>query len=92
MSIPEKTRMDAEFWREIERSQRLSPQERVRIGHELFERAIYLMTQGLRMQFPDASDDEIAALRRERLARQRALETKRYEIGRIRQARAGDAQ
>ena len=79
MKIPENTQMDADYWRDVERAMRRTPQERVRIGIELFERAVYLMTQGLRSQFPQASEEELRAIRRERLARIHELESRHAE-------------
>ena len=81
MKIPENTQMDADYWRDIERAKQMTPQERVHIGHELFERAIYLMTQGLKMQYPDLSEAELRELRRERLARIQKWESRDAQIG-----------
>lgn len=92
MKIPENTQMDADYWRDIERASRLTPQERVRIAHELFERSVYLMTQGLRMQFPDATESQLSELRRERLNRIHEWESRDAQIGRDRPASAGVAQ
>lgn len=89
MNIPENTQMDADFWRDVERAKRLSPQERVRIGHELFERSIYLMTQGLRMQYPECTEEQLAAMRRERLARIHQWESRSAQVGTDRQTGAG---
>lgn len=92
MKIPEHTQMDADYWRDIERASRLTPQERVRIAHELFERSVYLMTQGLRIQFPGASEAELSKLRRERLSRIHQWESRNAQIGRNRPASAGVAE
>lgn len=88
MQIPENTQMDADFWRDVERAKKMTPQQRVRIGHELFERSIYLMTQGLKMQFPQLSDEEIRLKRREKLGRIHQWESHDAQIGRDRQTGA----
>lgn len=92
MKIPENTQMDADFWRDVERARRMTPQERVRIGHELFERSIYLMTQGLRMQHPNLTETELSAIRRERLQRIHQWESRSAQVGTNRQAGVGLAQ
>ena len=92
MKIPENTQMDADFWRDVERARRMTPQERVRIGHELFERSIYLMTQGLRMQNPNLTETELSAMRRERLQRIHQWESRSAQVGTDRQTGASFAQ
>ena len=81
MKIPENTQMDADYWRDVQRAMQMTPQERVRIGHELFERAIYLMTQGLKMQHPEQGEDGIRDLRREKLRRIHQWESRSAQIG-----------
>jgi hypothetical protein len=69
--------MDAAFWQQVERARRMTGDERFREGLALFDRALRLMSDGIRHQFPQATPTEIAAIRRERLAINRACESSR---------------
>jgi hypothetical protein len=69
--------MDESFWLKVERARRMTGDERLREGLDLFDRALHLMTDGIRHQFPDATPDEVRRIRRERLAKIRAVEAQR---------------
>jgi hypothetical protein len=69
--------MDAGFWLQVERARRMTGDERFREGLALFDRALGLMSDGIRHQFPQATPAEIATIRRERLAINRACESSR---------------
>lgn len=66
--------MDESFWQQVERARRMTGDERIREGCALFDRALQLMTDGIRHQFPNATPDEVHRIRRERLARIRSIE------------------
>lgn len=72
--VPPNSCMDEDFWRQVERAKRMTPQERVREGLQLFDRALSLMAAGIRHQFPDATEEEVCQIRRERLAKVRSIE------------------
>lgn len=75
MNIPENTQMDAEFWRDVERAKRLTPQERVREGCSLTDRSFLIMLDGIRHQFPDATETEAVGKLQQRLEILRELES-----------------
>ena len=52
----------------------MNPDDKLREGPRLFDRACRLMTDGIRHQHPDLDDDGARALLRERLARIERLE------------------
>jgi hypothetical protein len=68
--------MDAEFWQQVERARRMTGDERFREGLALFDRALMLMSDGIRHQFPQATPAEIEIIRRKRLAMNRACESR----------------
>lgn len=65
---------DEDFWRQVERAKRMTPEERAQEGLDLFDRALVMMSAGIEMQFPNATPSEIAEIRRERLRVVRRLE------------------
>jgi hypothetical protein len=69
--------MDASFWQQVDRARRMTGDERFREGLALFDRALRLMSDGIRYQFPDATPDEVERIRRDRLATNRACEARR---------------
>lgn len=71
--------MDDSFWRQVERARKMTGDERVREGLALFDRAIRIMTDGIRHQFPGASEEEVRQIRRERLAKIRQLQPPKPE-------------
>jgi hypothetical protein len=68
--------MDAAFWQQVERARRMTADQRFREGLALFDRALQLMNDGIRHQFPQATAAEIASIRRARLAMNRACESR----------------
>ena len=69
--------MDANFWRQVDRARRMSGEERFREGLSLVDRSFRLMDDGIRHQFPNATPEERRKIRRERLAKIRAVEAMR---------------
>lgn len=70
----ERPTLGEDYWRQVDRARQMTPEERFREGLDLFDRSLRLMTAGIRAQFPEASDDEVRRIRRERLAIARSLE------------------
>ena len=68
--------MDDSFWQQVERARKMTGDERVREGLALFDRAVRIMTDGIRHQFPDAAEEEVRRIRHERLTLIRRLEEK----------------
>ena len=58
----------------IEAARRMSPESKLAAGAELFDLACELARSGIRMQHPDATEDQTQAMLRERLAIARRLE------------------
>lgn len=67
--------MDESFWQQVKRARGMTGDERVREGFALFDRALQLMADGIRHQFPNATPEEVNRIRRERLARIRKTES-----------------
>ena len=65
---------DELFWKRIERSRSLSPEARMKAGPELFYYACSITLAGLREQMPTATETELLAELRRRLALKRQLE------------------
>lgn len=59
----------------IERARRMSPEEKFFAGVQLFEHSCRLMADGVRHQFPEADEAQVAAIVRQRLDLARWLET-----------------
>jgi len=59
--------MDASYNDRVERSQRMSPEERFYGTLEMIDLSRELMLAGIRMQFPDADDARVREIFTERL-------------------------
>jgi hypothetical protein len=68
--------MHESFWDEIERSRKLTEQERSRDTLELIDRVRELNLAGIRMQYPDATPDEVEQILLKRRAIIRDLESR----------------
>jgi hypothetical protein len=64
------------FWERVEAARRQSPEDKLLAGPRLFARACRIIMDGIRWQFPDASEDEVQRILRERLDIARRLETR----------------
>jgi hypothetical protein len=71
-SIPEQIR--AIDRAKIERAREMTFEERFLAGADLFELACSVARDGIRMQFPSASDEEVERVLIERLSRARRME------------------
>lgn len=69
--------MDADFWDEIERSQKLTGAQRMSESLRLFDEASRRMLCGIKAEFPGISDEDARQIREERLDRIRRLESSR---------------
>jgi hypothetical protein len=65
---------DELLWDKVRQAQQMSFEDKFLAGPRLFDLACRLMQDGIRMQHPDASDEEVERLFQERLAIQRRLE------------------
>ena len=62
---------------EIEDARRMTPQQRLEAGGDLFDYACVATRAGIRMQHPDASESEILQLLRQRVELGEQLERER---------------
>jgi hypothetical protein len=67
--------VDANFWDEVERSQRMSGAQRMSSSLRLFDEAARRMLAGIKHQFPGVSEGEACRIRNELLNRIRRLES-----------------
>ncbi|MBI5762857.1 MAG: hypothetical protein HZA51_04945 [Planctomycetes bacterium] len=65
---------DDMYWEEVERARQLPISEKVFAGIDLFELACEFTLSGIRAENPDAGEDQILDLLRQRLALARRLE------------------
>lgn len=71
---PTKELVDAIYWERVERARQMSPADRVLVGLQLFEFTTRIMADGIRAQFPEADEQRVQEILRERLALARKLE------------------
>jgi Rv0078B-related antitoxin len=55
------------YLEEIERARRMTPEQKLRAGAELFDFASKATLAGIRQQNPDASEEEVRQILRQRL-------------------------
>jgi hypothetical protein len=72
--VPTRELGDQLFREEVLAARAMTPEQRVRAGAELFELACRIARDGIRHQYPDATDEEVAQRLAERLELQRRLE------------------
>lgn len=65
---------DTLFWEKIERARRMSPEDRMKAGPELFDYACSITLTALREQMSGAGEAELLNALRQRLAIKRQLE------------------
>jgi hypothetical protein len=71
---PTKELIDQLYRERVERARQTPPGEKVRAGLQLFEFTTRIMADGIRSQFPDADEQRVQEILRERLALARRLE------------------
>lgn len=69
--------MDPSFHERVERSRRMTPEERFHGTLEMIDLSRELMTAGIRMQFPEADNDRVREIFTERLRIVERLEQSR---------------
>ncbi len=69
-----KTLADTLFWEKIERARKISPEDRMKAGPELFDYACAITMNALRERIPGATEAELLETVRERIAIKRRLE------------------
>jgi hypothetical protein len=65
---------DSLYWERVERARRLTPEQRLLAGPELFDYACSITLSALREQLPGASEMQLLEALRRRLAVKRRLE------------------
>ncbi len=68
---------DALFREQVEAARAMTTEQRILAGMSLFELACRVTADGIRHQFPNADDAEVARILEERLALARRLEDRR---------------
>lgn len=74
---PIKELADELFRERVRRAREMSPEEKLMAGPRLFDLACKVMADGIRHQYPDADEEQVQKLLRERLALARRLEESR---------------
>lgn len=74
---PTKELIDQLYWEKVARARQMPPGEKIRAGLQLFEFTTRIMADGIRSQFPDADEQRVQEILRERLALARRLEDQR---------------
>lgn len=62
------------YWEDVEAARRQSMEEKLLAGPDLFELACEFMRTGIRIQFPDADEDEVQSILEQGLSLSRGLE------------------
>ena len=65
---------DTLYWEKIERARKVSPEDRMKAGPELFDYACAITMNALRERMPDATEAQLLDKVRERIAIKRQLE------------------
>jgi hypothetical protein len=74
---PTKELADAIYRERVEKARRMSPEDKLLGGARLFDRSCQIMAAGIRWQFPNADEQQVGEILRERLAVARRLENRR---------------
>jgi hypothetical protein len=69
--------MDDSFRQQIERARQMTGEDKVRESLQLFDRTRRMMLDGLRDEYPDATEEKLLDLLSERLAINRILGNRR---------------
>jgi hypothetical protein len=64
------------FRRKVDQARKMTPEERLLSGLRQSDLAVRVMTDGIRQQFPEASDDQVQRILRERVDLLRRLKGK----------------
>jgi hypothetical protein len=74
---PTKELIDQIYWEKVTRARQTPPEEKFFGGARLFDRSCRIMADGIRNQFPDADEQRVQEILRERLALVRRREQRR---------------
>ena len=74
MVEPSQAWIEAQFRETVARARRMTVEEKLVLGGTLFDEMCERMRDGIRWQFPDASDERVEAILRARLDLARRLE------------------
>jgi len=66
--------IDALYHEKVLRARAMSPEDKLMAGPRIFDRVCRIMADGIRDQFPDADEDRVQQILRERLALARRVE------------------
>jgi len=64
---PSQTLIDRLYFREIEDARRMTPEQKLLAGGDLFDYACEITKAGIRAEHPDADENEVRRIFRERL-------------------------
>ena len=71
---PTKELLDEIYWERVQKARQMSPEDKFLAGARLFDRSCRIMADGIRDEFPDADEQRVKEILRERLALARRLE------------------
>ena len=71
--------LDRLFLDKVEQARRMSDEEKLMAGPRLFDRVCRVMVDGIRDQFPDATEEQVQQILRDRLAIAKRLESTPFE-------------
>jgi hypothetical protein len=71
---PTKELIDELYRERVERARKMSPEDKLLAGARLFDRSCRIMADGIRDEFPDADEQRVKEILRERLALARRFE------------------
>ena len=64
------------YWEQVRRARAMSDTDKLLAGPRLFQRSCRIMCDGIRNEYPQASEEEVKKILRERLALARRLESR----------------
>ncbi|MGH7192838.1 MAG: hypothetical protein ACREJM_04790, partial [Candidatus Saccharimonadales bacterium] len=70
---PDPKLIDDLYWQKIQAARAMSPEDKLLAGPRLFERSCRIMADGIRSEYPEADEDRVQEILRERLALLRRL-------------------
>ena len=71
---PTQAQVDQIYRERVLRARRMPPEEKLLAGAKLFEYACWITEQGIRNQFPDATDQRVLEILKQRLALRKRME------------------
>jgi len=74
---PNEQLINALFWDKVRSAREMSDTDKLLAGPRLFERSCRIMCDGIRDEYPEASEEEVQRILRERLDLVRGLETRK---------------